>query len=676
MKITKKDQIQNVRDQIAGHDDHCIGAMVKIYEYQTAQEQNAKVTIVENGVGFSGCDAEILTSFVHQFQRNGSLSPRQMDLARRKMVKYARQLIAAGGYSPATIKDWKGKDPVAAKPQEAKGKLVSILTENVSVKVEFPYSPALKDQVKALPRPSGKPFFKEPSGCYWTASLTIANLIRLKELGFSLDRTTAEWLKAGDAPIAPVGEISGLGGILRDFQRTGVEWLEGKRGRGIIGDDMGLGKTVQALAWIQNHPEARPVIIACPSAVKLNWEREAKKWLSDGTKIEVLSGTKPYSTDAEILIINYDILGRGAEEGKPGKGWIDTLKGMGAKIVVMDEIHYIKSRGAQRTKACQSLCRGVPHVIGLTGTLLVNRPQEAFNALNLIDPETFGSFWKYAQRYCGATNNGYGWDFSGSSNTRELHELLTRTAMIRRTKDEVLTELPPLTRTVVPMEIVNRKEYQRAERDFIKWMQDEGVAKEKIDAAKRAKVLTQIEQLKQLVVNGKWKASVDWIENFLSGGEKLVVFTMHQKVVDALMKKFGNVAVQIDGRVTGAARQQAIDAFNEDPSKVLMVANLKAGGIGINLQFSCNNTATVELGWGPGDHDQADARVHRMGQQADSVNAYYLIAPNTIEERISELIDEKRKVIEAVLDGNEVEEAKLLTALLGSMMEENEKRAA
>jgi SWI/SNF-related matrix-associated actin-dependent regulator 1 of chromatin subfamily A len=233
--------------------------------------------------------------------------------------------------------------------------------------------------------------------------------------------------------------------------------------------------------------------------------------------------------------------------------------------------------------------------------------------------------------------------------------------MIRRLKKDVLQELPDKIYSFVPLELDNENEYLEAEKDFIAW-----IRKEKGDEAanriKTAEALVKVEGLKQLSVKGKLKQSIEWIKDFLESGEKLVVFCTHRFVVDALMNEFKD-AVKVDGGLSANQKQEAVDAFQDGDTK-LFVGNIQAAGIGLTLTAS-SNVVFLELDWSPSKHDQASDRCHRIGQK-DAVNIYYLLAKDTIEERIAKILDEKRILIDAVLDGKETEQDSLLCALINS----------
>ena len=555
-----------------------------------------------------------------------------------------------------------------------------------AIKIEFPFDRATIQQVKTIP---GRRYHGSEYPKYWTAPASEQALEMLIGFGFQIDQSLADLLedlavrKHKLANLEPDIDIPGLKGDLFPYQSKGVSFIDARNGNALLADEMGLGKTVQALAWLQKYPGKRPAIVVCPASLKLNWKKEALRWMSE-PKVQVLSGT---STNipivGELLIINYDIL----------RQWSEVLTAINPKVIIFDEVHYIKNSQAKRSKAAKKLAKGIPHVIGLTGTPIVNRPVEALNAIQMIDRTVFPNKWQYLQRYCGAKHNGFGWDFSGASNTQELHQKLVGSIMIRRLKKDVLTELPDKIRSFVPVEMNNEQKYQQAEQDFVSFVRNQtevdvklklqeqlgeladmvSIDQDKLDRLKEEKaskvnILSQIEGLKQLAVKGKMPQALEWIENYLEDNGKLVVMAVHKFVIDELMNKFGAKAVKVDGSVTGENRQRAVERFQNDESVRLFVGNITAAGVGLTLT-AASTVAFLELPWTPGDLVQAEDRVHRIGQK-DSVNIYYLLAQGTIEERIAALIDEKRKVLDSVLDGKETEDSSLLSELMNQYKEQ------
>jgi SWI/SNF-related matrix-associated actin-dependent regulator 1 of chromatin subfamily A len=330
---------------------------------------------------------------------------------------------------------------------------------------------------------------------------------------------------------------------------------------------------------------------------------------------------------------------------------------------VTDECHYYKSNRALRTKAVKKLVKGVEHVIALSGTPILNRPVEIFNALKIIDETVFPDYWHYVKYYCQATYNGFGWDMNGASHTDELYNRLTSTIMIRRLKKDVLKDLPEKIYSFVPVELTNKEEYNAAERDFLSFIsREKGV--EAAERASNAESLVRVGELKRLAVKGKFQPVMDWIQNFLEVDGKLVVFAEHKFVIDELMHKFGDVAVKLDGSCTAIQRQKAVDMFQMEDAVRLFIGNIQAAGVGITLT-AASNVAFIELPWTPGALVQAADRCHRIGQK-DCVNVHYLLAKGTIEEKIAKLLDTKKKVVDAVLDGKITEQSSLLTELIKS----------
>lgn len=430
----------------------------------------------------------------------------------------------------------------------------------------------------------------------------------------------------------------GNGKDMFPFQKAGLEFIESIDGNGLIADQMGLGKTIQSLGYIGLHPELRPAVIVCPASLKLNWEREAETWLENNDVIEIVKGGKAKQLTGDIIIINYDIL----------KKWLPNLKEYNPQILIFDESHSIKNQKSARSKAAAELAKDVPHKILLTGTPVLNRPAELWNQLQIIDPFGYpdSRFFQWHKRFTNATQNRYGWDFSGSSNLNELSASL-KTIMIRRTKDQVLKELPAKQRTSFFIEIDNKKEYKTAEQDLQKWLAEQGDMK-KADRVSSVEHLAKIEYLRQIAVKGKMKEAIKSIRTFLEGGEKLVVFAIHKKVINVIMDEFKECAVKIDGSVSTEKRQAAVDSFQNDNKVKLFVGNIKAAGVGITLT-AASNVAFLELPWTPAELEQAEDRCHRIGQE-NAVNIYYFVGANTIDQTIASIIINKKITIDKIMD--------------------------
>lgn len=513
------------------------------------------------------------------------------------------------------------------------------------IKIKFPFSQTDLDNVRTIP---GRKFHK--SNDCWSCPLSVWNVQILSGFGFSIKDPLKEWLEK-EKTKQPALHIPGLKGTLKPYQEDFVRFAEPHDGCVLCADDMGLGKTVEAIAWLQLRQDIRPVLLVCPASLKINWEREILKWMT-GVKPVILQGQKPYKFTGDIAIINYDIV----------HFWEKALIKKGFQILICDEAHALKNNSTRRTKAIKKLRKEIPRAMSLTGTPIENAPVEIFNAVSLVNKTIFPDYWKFLWKFCDPKNDGFGWKFNGSKNTEELHQILKSTVMIRRLKSEVLSELPPKIRTFIPIELTNRDEYNKAERDFIGWVR-EHKGHEAALRAKNAEALSKIEGLKQVAVKGKMKGVIQWVQDFLETENKLVVVCTHNLTISSLVEAFPTALV-IDGKTTGANRQKAVDSFQEDPAKNLIILNLIAGGVGLTLTAAASELI-VELGMNPKKMDQVEDRIHRV-TQTRGVNIYYGLAINTIEEKLAKLLDKKRKVIDAVIDGIDTDSSSLLYELMQS----------
>ena len=228
---------------------------------------------------------------------------------------------------------------------------------------------------------------------------------------------------------------------LLPFQKEGVAFALAREAS-LIADGMGLGKTAQAVGVINGDASIRRVLVVCPASVRIPWQRELEQWLDRSFAVAVagVNSQKPLSGDG-ITIINYDRLIRFTD--------LEAYD-----LAVLDECQYIKTPASRRTLAAFTI--RARRRIALSGTPLLNRPIELYPVLRWLDPQRWpaGGYFRFGQRYCAARHNGFGWDLSGASNLPELSALLRSTVMIRRTKAEVLPQLPPKIRTVIELQPV------------------------------------------------------------------------------------------------------------------------------------------------------------------------------------------------------------------------------
>ncbi len=469
-----------------------------------------------------------------------------------------------------------------------------------------------------------------------------------------LEELTAEYDRASatvELSYAEDAELDGLdlGGELHPFQRAGVRYALERR-RTFIADEQGLGKTVQALATIERD-DAFPAVVVCPASMKLVWERESKHWLPNRS-VAVLDGrTESTWTDetraAEIVVLNYDILDWHAE----------SLIALEPRALVLDESHYVKNARAARTKAALEVAERLPEGalrLALTGTPILNRAEELVSQLRVIGRlKDFGSGARLTRRF----------RVAGSDD--RLHWNLRAHCYVRRTKEQVLPQLPAKRHDTVPVLLSNEYDYRLAERDVIAWLQslplDLRTIDAKVAAALRAEQLVRLNNLRQLAAHGKLPTALAWIADFLESGEPIVVFAEHVATQKAVLERFPN-ALHILGSDSSVARQRAVDGFQEPDGPQLIVCSLKAASQGITLTRA-SNVAFLELDWTPARHDQAEDRLHRIGQDS-AVTAWYLLAPDTIDETMAELLERKRSLIDAVTDGQVRDEERLVDAVV------------
>lgn len=447
---------------------------------------------------------------------------------------------------------------------------------------------------------------------------------------------------------------------LYPFQYVGVRFAELAGGRALIGDDMGIGKTIQAIGYCALHPENYPVLVVCPANVKYNWVKEFSRWLPD-VSVEAVKNGKSVVPDSDVVVINYDLMKKKQLE----------IEDRRYNIVIFDESHYLKNSKAQRTQASMTIAKASKNVLCLSGTAITNRPIEFFTTLNLLRPTEFNSFFPYAKRYCDAEHNGWGWDFNGSSNEKELHDR-TRGFTIRRLKKEVMSELPDKIRQIVDVEpsTKEKRDYNAVQRMWL----NEYASHKQNNTLPAGFVLNMLTELRHHCGLLKVNATVDWVKEYNEvTGKPIIIFAHHKDVVDSIIEELkGDLSIgRITGDVSAEKRQDRVEAFQEGKIDV-MVCSTVAAKEGLTLT-AADTVVFVEREWTPAWEEQAEDRVNRIGQDAETVHAVYLSVAGTIDEKFNAVVEEKRKVIQAVLDGGDVVERKgIATALLKSMVDSGE----
>ena len=435
-----------------------------------------------------------------------------------------------------------------------------------------------------------------------------------------------------------------LGGELRPFQRAGVAYALWSR-RCFIADEQGLGKTVEALATLEA-ADAFPAVVVCPASLKLNWRREIERWLPHRS-VTVVSGTSGAHEAADLVVLNYEIV----------HAHRTRLALRQPRALVLDESHYVKNPRARRTQAVRRLVGALaPDALrlALTGTPVMNHPEELIAQLRVLGRlEEFGSGARFARR------------FQGAGAEERIHWHLRRTCFVRRLKADVLPQLPAKRQVVVPVALDNEREYRLAEEDVVKWLREQpldlGELESRVAAALRAERLAQLNTLRRLAARGKLGPALAWVEDFLASDEPLVVFAGHREVQELLLERFPE-ALHLLGRDSLAQREAAVQAFQDPAGPRLIVCATRVAGQGITLTRA-SNVAFLDLEWTPAMHDQAEDRLHRIGQH-DAVTAWYLLAAETIDETMIELIARKRGIVGAVTDGRRDETEAVLEAVV------------
>lgn len=406
---------------------------------------------------------------------------------------------------------------------------------------------------------------------------------------------------------------------LRNFQKIGVLFLLLNR-RVILGDEMGLGKTIQSISAI-TISNSFPCLVISPSSLKLNWLSEVYSVTKDKTAL-VVKNKKSFEKDSDFYITNYESL----------HNFIDIIKEKKFKSIILDESHYIKNQEAKRTININKIINNIDFRFALTGTCIINNPIDLISPLKLINQfDHFGNEDKFIEMYCNPKKTKWGLDKSGSSNLEILSKKLRETALIRRTKKEVLKELPDKVISVLPLELSNKKEYKLILKDFSKLNKVEKIGK--------------LEKLRQFVANDKLIFIENWIDNFLNNGEKIVVFTHHISIQNKLIKKYPTAA-RIISTDSEDIREYNKNRFQNEEDCKIIICSLKTASLGYTLT-AASNVLFVEFDWCSTTNKQAEDRCHRIGQK-DSVNAWYFIVENSIEEHIWNVSLDKDLLINSV----------------------------
>lgn len=407
------------------------------------------------------------------------------------------------------------------------------------------------------------------------------------------------------------------------FQRAGVEYALGaleQFGSCIIADEPGLGKTIQALC-VANELKVEHVLVVCPASLRINWRKEADKWL----------------IYTEAVVLGFEELVRNPD------------RGLGVwDLMVVDEAHYLKNHETKRLKACFSV-QARRHLF-LTGTPIVNRPIELWPLLAAIFPSQYGDRQKYGMRYCNGRMVNGSWDYTGASNLLELQKSLRSQIMVRRLKKDVLKDLPPKVRQIIeiPAEAAGASEELATLLRQLKAPNAKALTEKVVSGLKSGDMMPAdvIARVRHLQALSKVGPAVAHIRSLIDEVGKVVVFAHHRDVLDQLAAAFPE-HVMLRGGMSDKQKDEAVSVFQNTECPVFL-GQIQAAGTGLTLTAACT-VVFVELDWVPGNMTQCEDRCHRIGQK-DSVLVQHLVLEESLDARIAKALLRKQKIIDQALD--------------------------
>ncbi len=458
---------------------------------------------------------------------------------------------------------------------------------------------------------------------------------------------------------------------LRGYQMEGFSWLARLAHWGVgacLADQMGLGKTVQALAVILTRAHLGPTLIVAPTSVCMNWVSEAQRFaptlnivqFGSGNRQQLLDGLQPF----DMLICSYGLLQQ--EEVS------QMLSQVQWQTIVLDEAQAIKNMTTKRSQAAMNLKGGFKLIT--TGTPIENHLGELWNLFRFINPGLLGSFESFNQRFAIPIEK-----FQDKQVRSKLKKLI-QPFLLRRTKNQVLEELPNRT------EILLHVELSREEMAFYEALRREAISKltesEATAGQKHLQVLAEIMKLRRACCNArlvmpdtelpsssKLQLFAEVLAELLENHHKALVFSQfvdHLHIIRDYLDKQGINYQYLDGSTPAPERKKRVDAFQAGEGDVFLIS-LKAGGTGLNLT-AADYVIHMDPWWNPAVEDQASDRAHRIGQQRP-VTIYRLVAKDTIEDKIVDLHHHKRDLADSLLEGTDISGKISTEALLQLIIE-------
>jgi len=435
-----------------------------------------------------------------------------------------------------------------------------------------------------------------------------------------LPRHILNILKLPKISPSPLGTDSKILKALLPFQRTGVEFVLARQGRALIADDMGLGKTIQALAIMQEYHQDWPLLVICPSSLRLTWAEAFISWLDmEEGDIKVIFKGSDNLEGERVTIISYDLLSKFELKGRFG-------------CVIADESHFLKNSKSVRSKAAEGILQSAKRCILLSGTPALSKPIELFSQLVCVDKRRMPSVQEFGVRYCAGVKNAWGWDFNGHSNLEELNIFMSSHFMIRRLKGDVLDQLPAKRRKKVIIEAKITKSLN--------------VAASVADNASKKDYQASFFEYYRETAQAKVGGVLHYVDELLESEKKFLLFAHHQAMISALKQHFDKQGVQyilIDGKTPGEHRQALCDRFQSNKTCYVALLSITAANTGLTLT-SADTVVFAELFWNPGVLQQAEDRVHRIGQK-NSVVIHYLVAHKTSDDKMWPMIEAKLSIL-------------------------------
>jgi SWI/SNF-related matrix-associated actin-dependent regulator 1 of chromatin subfamily A len=441
-----------------------------------------------------------------------------------------------------------------------------------------------------------------------------------------------------------------------EHQKDAIETLL-RNDKFILADDMGAGKTSSAvLASIESG--AKKILIICPASLKINWKREFEFYTDE--KIVIIDG-KNWISDAKYTIINYDILKNFYDSENPENS--ELIK-TNFDLCIIDECHKISNSQALRSKIVLAVASKIRRLWLLSGTPITSRPINYYNLLKLIDCPVAHNWMAYVKRYCNGFQFKAGkrkiWNVSGASNLDELRERTSK-YILRRLKEDIL-DLPE--KIISPIYLrLKSKEYENLMGEYFNWYENSD------DSSSLAIQFSKLVKVRQLIANEKVPSTIEFCEDIIEQGKKVLIFTNFTEPLNRIYEHFGKKAVKLDGNMTAKQKQESVDKFQNDDDVMVFVGQIVAAGVGLTLTAG-EVVIKNDLSFVPSDHSQAEDRAYRYGQK-NNVLVYYPIFENTIEGKIYDILNRKKDIFKTVM-GDGMKEIDVTEEILNSISKRND----